>query len=265
MDSGEYQERTTTHLEECPMVEVPCPNSGCETPIPRAILPIHQQECLFELVTCKYTTIGCEEEVLRKDLTKHESDSEQHLQLAIDTIHQQQEINRKQENILARLQSREMPVKYIFTEYHHRMTANILIYSPPFYTSPGGYKMCFKVYANGQNSGRGTHVTVGAYLMTGENDDYLPWPFTGKLTVELLNQLEDKNHHCKDIVFLSSCKSSQRVVNEERSSLGWGIPEYISHSSLGLNTAKNCQYLKNDRLHFKISVDAKSSSAPWLI
>jgi TNF receptor-associated factor 4 len=202
---------------------------------------------------------------LRKDLAEHEKDSKNHLQLAIDTIHQQQEINRKQENILARLQSREMPVKYKFTEYDHRKTANILIYTPPFYTSPGGYKMCIKVYANGQNSGRGTHVTVGAHLMKGENDDYLSWPFTGKVTIELLNQLEDKNHHCKDIVFLSSGKSSQRVVDEERSSHGWGIPEYISHTALGRNTAKNCQYLKEDRLHFKISVYAKSSSTPWLI
>ena len=244
---------------------MPCPNSGCEIHIQRASLSIHLQKCLFEIVPCRYATIGCEKEVIRKDLAEHEADSEQHLQLAIDTIHKQQEIHRKQENILARLQSREMPMKYKFTEYDRHKNANILIYSPPFYTSPGGYKMCISVFANGYDSGKGTHVSVYAYLMRGENDDYLPWPFTGTVTFELLNQLENKNHHRTGIIFHSDYKASQRVKNQERSSFGWGISEYISHSDLGLNTAKNHQYLKDDRLHFKISVDAKSSSTPWLI
>ena len=38
-------------------------------------------------------------------------------------------------------------------------------------------------------------VSMFAFLLKGENDDYLPWPFTGTVTVELLNQLEDKKFH----------------------------------------------------------------------
>jgi TNF receptor-associated factor 4 len=203
---------------------------------------------------------------MRKDLAEHEANSEKHLQLAIDTIHQQQAINRQQENILARLQSREIPMNYKFTEYSRLKTANnIEIYSPLFYTSPGGYKMCISVFANGYGSGNGTHVSVAAHLMKGENDDHLSWPFTGKVTIELLNQLEDKNHHSQSMKFTSDCEVGQRVANEENPGIGGGIPEYIPHSDLGRNTAKNCQYLKDDRLHFKISVDSKSSSTPWLI
>ena len=125
--------------------------------------------------------------------------------------------------------------------------------------------MCIKVYANGCGDNKGTHVSVYAYLMKGENDDYLPWPFTGTVTVELLNQLEDNHHHSMTIKFPFNHDASQRVVDEERLSLGWGFSKYISHSVLGLNTAKNCQYLKDDRLHFRISVNAASSSTPWLI
>ena len=125
--------------------------------------------------------------------------------------------------------------------------------------------MCISVFANGYDSGEGTHVSVYGYLMRGENDEYLPWPFTGKVTVKLLNQLEDKNHLCKDMTFPFDNEVSQRVVDKERSRSGWGWSTYISHSDLGHNTAKNCQYLKDDRLYFKISVDAKSSSTPWLI
>ena len=66
--------------------------------------------------------------------------------------------------------------------------------SPPFYTSPGGYKMCIKVHADGSGDAADTHVSVYVYLMRGKNDDNLPWPFTGEVTVTLLNQLEDENH-----------------------------------------------------------------------
>jgi TNF receptor-associated factor 4 len=247
------------------MVEVPCPNSGCEIPTQRSSLSIHRQECPFENVPCRYTIIGCKKKVLRKDIAEHEADTELHLQLAIDTIHRRQEINTQLENSLARLQSREMPMKYKLTEYNRLKTVDTEVYSPPFYTSPEGYKMCISVLANGHDSGKGTHISVYACLMRGENDDYLPWPFTGTVTVELLNQLEDKNHYCAYTSFPSDNKACQRVMNKERSNFGWGIADYISHSDLGHNTAKNCQYLKDDRLHFKISVDAKSSSTPWLI
>ena len=156
-------------------------------------------------------------------------------------------------------------MKYILTNYDQHKTAGDKIYSPAFYTSHLGYKMCISVYAIGDGEGKGTHVSVYAYLMKGENDDYLPWPFTGTVTIDLLNQLVDKNHHSISITFTSDNECSQRVMSKEETlSSGWGNQIYISHSDLGHNTAKNCQYLKDDRLYFRISVDTKSST-PWLI
>ena len=96
-------------------------------------------------------------EALHKDLEEHEEDSE-HLQVAINTVHQQQVTIREQqstfgehENMLAHLQSKEMPMLYRFTRYDHHKTANDAVYSPAFYTSPGGYKMCLGVYTNGMD------------------------------------------------------------------------------------------------------------------
>ena len=261
-EAGEYQERTIKHFEECPMVKVPCPNSGCNTLSLRRDLPKHRHECMFEMVPCKYSTIGCTEKVQRKDLAKHEGDTQQHLQLAVDTVHQLQ-------NKLGDLPSKQvqMPMKYILTNYDQHKMANVTVYSPAFYTSTKGYKMCIGMDANGDGDGEKTHVSVFAFLMKGENDDYLQWPFNGTVTVELLNQLEDNHHHSSTIKFISDNNSSERVVDQERGR-GWGKSKYISHSDLGQNQAKNCQYLKDDRLHFKISVDAdaeSSSSTPWLI
>ena len=249
------------------MKEVPCPKRRCETRVARRDLPKHREECLFEKVLCKYSTIGCEKEVERKDLEEHEGDTQQHLQLAVDTVHQQQSTIRKQESTIRDMQaqSRDMPFTYKFNNYNQHKTANDSVHSPVFYTSPGGYKMCISVDANGNGDGKGTHVSVFAHLMKGENDDHLPWPFTGIVNVKLLNQLEDKHHYLKRTEFPAAAEVSQRVVNEEISSDGYGRPLYISHSDLGYNAAKKCQYLKDDCLYFRISVDAKRSSTPWLI
>ena len=264
-ESGEYNERTTKHLETCPMLEVPCPKLGCKIHIARCDLLKHQKECKFEMVSCKYVTIGCKTETLRQDMAEHEGDTQQHLQIAIDTTYQQQNTIREQESMLARLRSREMPIKYKFTAYDHHKTTDDVVYSPAFYNSPGGYRMCIRVCANGQKDGYGNHVSVYVCLMKGENDDHLPWPFTGAVTIALLNQLEDDNHYSKTITFVPGEPSSRRVVSGERASTSYGRRCYISHSALGYDAAKNCQYLKDDCLYFKVSVDAEKSSKPWLV
>ena len=64
-------------------------------------------------------------------------------------------------------------------------------------------------------------LAVFAYLMRGENDDHLPWPFTGTVTVELLNQLYDRDHDSDQIIFPPDSEASERVVNEERASSGF--------------------------------------------
>ena len=259
-ESGEYQERTTTHLEECPKMKIPCPNDGCDEEIERCDIPQHRQKCLFESVACKYVSIGCIEKVLRNDLEKHHDDSQQHLQLAIDIVHQQEMTIKS-----LKAQQPSTPMTLKIAGFDKLKKSSEMFHTSTFYTSLGGYKMCIRVHPNGNGDGKGTHVSVYAYLLRGENDDHLPWPFTGTVTVELLNQLDDRDHHFDEFAFPPDHKASQRVVKEERASTGNGTPRYISHSDLGYNTAKNCQYLKDDCLYFRVKVDAESTSKPWLV
>jgi len=107
------------------------------------------------------------------------------------------------------------------------------------------------VDANGCGDGKGTHVSVFAYLMQGEFDDHLKWPFQGHVTVAMLNQLEVSNHTTKTIPFTDALESS-RVTEGERAPGGWGYPTFIAHTELNYNLTKNCQYLKYDCLHFRI-------------
>ena len=125
--------------------------------------------------------------------------------------------------------------------------------------------MCIHVYANGLKDGKSTHISVYAALMRGENDDHLPWPFTGKVTFTLLNQLEDQNHHSKVTKFLPETKGSKRVMNREISPDGYGHQCFIPHTSLDYDEANLTRYLEDDCLYFRITVDAKSSFKPWLV
>ena len=56
------------------------------------------------------------------------------------------------------------------------------LYSQPFYTSRYGYKMCARIYLNGDGMGKGTHVSLFFVVMRGDYDALLPWPFRQKVT-----------------------------------------------------------------------------------
>lgn len=84
---------------------------------------------------------------------------EQHLRMAIDTVSE----------LKAKLVDQHASV-IILKNFEQLKVGDKSQYSTPFYTNPGGYKMCLLVYANGCHSdeSRGTHISVFACLMCGE-------------------------------------------------------------------------------------------------
>ena len=248
-EAGVYDERTTTHLEVCPRVEITC--KKCSLQIIRCDESCHPLFCLNEPVRCTYYNIGCKEKPLRKDVTKHEENAQLHLSLATKEVLRLNKIQFRKDALTFRMNKFEK----------HNLKKN-KFYSPPFHTSEAGYKMCIRVYANGLGDGKGTHVTASAHLMKGDNDDSLSWPFTGTVTVELLNQLEDKNHRKETLTFPANDDVSERVVNNERGE-GWGYPDFISHADLVHKPLTNTQYLKDDTLIFRVSAEAPDYK-PWL-
>ncbi len=141
------------------------------------------------------------------------------------------------------------------TEYSARKAMADDCTSDTFYTSPGGYNMCIEVNPNGDGFGTGTHVSVYARLLEGSYDASLSWPFVGTVIFTLLNQLSDENHHTKTLEFK---KTNNRNIGDEK-----GYPRFISQSALSHDPEKNTQYLKNDTLYFRVSVQVKDSK-PWL-
>ena len=64
----------------------------------------------------------------------------------------------------------------------------------PFYFNPNGsgnncgYKMCLRLFMNGDGIGKGTHMSLFFVIMKGEFDNILQWPFTHKVTFKLINK-----------------------------------------------------------------------------
>jgi len=152
------------------------------------------------------------------------------------------------------------------TNYEETKKGDGQWYSPPFYTHPQGYKMCLRVDANGCGDGKGTHISVFAFLMQGEFDDILKWPFQGRVVIQLCNQLQDKFHcgHTIDFSETTNAKIISQVITGNRTGSGWGSSTLIPHKKLNFNPSNNCQYLKNDCLHFQI-VAVESLSGPGVL
>ena len=187
---------------------------------------------------------------VRDDLTRKITASEQKIQTQEATLNQHQ---KTLEKVTC---TGTLPFEFTMTEFQQHKRASDEWYSPPFYTHTHGYRMCINVDANGWGSGKGTHLSVFGYLMRGDFDDDLQWPFEGAITIQLLNQLQDSNHQTG---ILSSTYSAdlvglQRVTSGERAQCACGgIHIFLPHTQLHLNAKKNYQFLKDGQLKFRVS------------
>ena len=157
------------------------------------------------------------------------------------------------------------PFSFTMKSFEHRKRQKVIWFSPAFYTHSCGYKMQLRVDANGTQDGENTHTSVFVYLMKGDFDDELSWPFRGQVTVRILNQLEDSNHYERVIDFPKGTNplSVDRVMVGGRVKVGHGFSQFIPHLDLGCDDSEQCQYLKDNRIKFVVYANAETpSSAP---
>ena len=272
--AGTFINVTTTHFTICEEFPLGC-LAGCRSVHSRGKMAIHLTSCAEELVPCKYTSIGCDEVIKRKDLQTHLQDKKDyHLEKSMDMVMQHSMLlvevltTGRDKCDTSHLPLpfyrwlQNMPTCYPrppwvmkMEGFQKRKEKNEEWYSDPVYSHFGGYKMCLKVYANGVSDGQGTHVSVFVYLMRGDNDDNLKWPFKGTIKVSLLNQLEDGQHHTMEPWSPSHdvpTNFSGRVTEGERAKAGRGYLQFLNHQDLIYKVDKNCQYLKDDTLFFRV-------------
>ena len=120
-------------------------------------------------------------------------------------------------------------------------------YSPCFFTSRYGYKMCARIYLNGDGTGRGTHISVFFVVMRGEYDALLRWPFRQKVTFMLLDQ--NNVEHVIDS-FRPDPNSSSFQRPRRETNIASGCPTFCPLSELNDHA-----YVRDDTLFLKVIVD----------
>ena len=123
----------------------------------------------------------------------------------------------------------------------------VSLYSPPFYASSYGYKMCVRLYLNGDGMGKGTHISLFFVVMRGPYDALLRWPFRQKVTFMLLDQ-DDVEHVIDAFRPDPSSKSFQRPKRDMN--IASGCPTFCHLS--GLN---NHAYVRDDTMFVKVIID----------
>ena len=265
-EKGTYAHITQVHDKICELKILPCPNE-CTKTVPRQDIEKHVElECEYTVIACKYKNIGCTTEMKRGDMAAHEQDDSLHLSKVLNTVvklqdyvTELQDSNTELQEKVSKLESVANTTSFTFklTEFQERKDSDRRFTSPYFYTRPGGYYMAILVDANGF-SRKDMHVSVFAAVLKGKYDTELRWPFVGAVSLTLLNQLKDDNHETKILTF-------DLADNARPTGLGkiWGFGLFTPHSKLAHNPVKNTQYLKDDTLYFRVSVNV-ADQKPWL-
>ena len=189
-------------------------------------------------------------------MAEHEEDDKLHLHLAINTTLQLKSDNKKLQSEIAELrrdfhsfahvlQLKDEPLTYKLNGYQEKMERGQSTQFQPRYSHPQGYLFALKVDIEGKGFGRGTHIGVSVVAGKGDYDAKLKWPLLGYVTITLLNQMEDKNHHSVTLTLSGEDNIRQGSNCSDNT--------FIRHSKLGYDPVKNTQYLKNDTLYFRMA------------
>ena len=131
---GEHVYISTDRLEDCPDLQIDCPNKGCREKPKRKNIKAHRQPCPKETISCEYAKVGCEHVCLREAIADHnEKQMQSHLQLAMNklVIHS------------TSLESKPGARKGVFkmTNFTKLKEKKERWFSPPFYAFSGGYNI----------------------------------------------------------------------------------------------------------------------------
>lgn len=124
------------------------------------------------------------------------------------------------------------------------------IYSPPFFSSPTGYKMRVRLYPNGDGSAKKTHMSLFFVLMRSDYDAILKFPFHFKVTFCLYDQSGAQKHIVDS--FRPDIKSNSFQRPRSEMNIASGIPKFVLLSTLQENASS---YIRDDTIFIKIMID----------
>ncbi|BFZ15595.1 hypothetical protein BsWGS_18633 [Bradybaena similaris] len=142
-----------------------------------------------------------------------------------------------------------------FSHYRLKLEAgeNSVLHSPPFYTSPWGYKMCIRACIDlcSQNE---KQLSLFVHFMKGKNDAFLMWPFSGRISISVVDQNADVSRrlHITETLEANPSLDAFQRPTAPRNYKGFGYVHFLSISAL-----ENGTYLMDDTLVIRTQVYSK--------
>lgn len=132
-----------------------------------------------------------------------------------------------------------------------KMGRTISLYSPPFYTSTHGYRLCLRAYLNGDGEGKGTHLSLFIVIMKSEYDDVLMWPFSHAVSLTLINQASPQvSEKSLTHKFNPNPQSSSFQKPVDTFNIASGFPVFAP-----IKTLSDPNFCKNDTIYFRVKLD----------
>jgi hypothetical protein len=134
------------------------------------------------------------------------------------------------------------------------------IYSPHFYTSNAGYKLCARLYLNGDGSARGSHISIFLVILRGPYDKLLTWPFSYRVSFCLYDQrtMIETNGVTQPKHIIESFRPDTNSISFQRPAsainIASGIPKFLSLAEFNRPVNENL-YIINDTIYIKILID----------
>ena len=269
------QKKIETHLSKCPMQDIECRYSlyGCTTVTKRSETEQHEAQhkdyhlqlsfekmsLLFQTVADMYSSI----QSLSEKLAAVERQPRGLFPYSTNYSPKSQPVPLPlQPNPLASFTRPRRPWLENITLFpsspwifklnnFERQRSERKVFYWKLFSHPVGYKFVVLAKAESVHSDDQCCISAYCYIEDGPNDSTLKWPFSGSVTVTLLNQAEDRYHITHTIPLKKEMKDTP------------GRPQVTCAKSSEIVLPKlktaydNCQYLKDDCFFLRIEIVPK--------
>ncbi|XP_050304141.1 TNF receptor-associated factor 6-like [Anthonomus grandis grandis] len=121
---------------------------------------------------------------------------------------------------------------------------NILHYSPGFYTSSYGYKMCIRINLSPKDP---NYLAILVHIMKSEHDQALDWPFCGRLSITIVHPTHSYKNIKETMMSRPELQSFNRPIHDLNPK-GFGYTEFAL-----LEELFDQEYTVNNQLIIKVN------------
>nr|XP_058949425.1 TNF receptor-associated factor 2-like isoform X2 [Pocillopora verrucosa] len=109
------------------------------------------------------------------------------------------------------------------------------------------YKFGVRMYPNGVGDGRGRFVAIFVHMMEGEHDDFLSWPYAGRITLSVLDRNGQRDNDISHTLQAKPTLAAFQRPREAICPIGYGLIYFAR-----IEVLFGPQFVKNDELFLKI-------------